>query len=234
MVEILNYQYVTTTTAPPTGNQLRLNASVYADVSEAWLRYVTNDGFDAYWLLMAIPSGTGITVQDRNDHTIAWRFRTTALPVDVSVDGYVTVAVTPLEATAPTLPGNQQVAVALIGAAKPGVATGTGLVTYETAASHLRLGDLASDSDVQSEVRRYLIQAEQLVITHVKRPDHTWTDATDPATDREFAIVQAGILTVLGNLWRFRGDDETSAAGNGPLTPRVAELLSQLRDPSFA
>ena len=108
------------------------------------------------------------------------------------------------------------------------------LVTYDTAADHLRLGDLKTDPETETSVTRYLVQAEQLVITHVKRFDHTWTDTTDPATDREFAIVQAGILTVLGNLWRFRGDDETSAAGNGPLTPRVAELLSQLRDPSFA
>jgi len=112
------------------------------------------------------------------------------------------------------------------------------LVTYDTAADHLRLGDLKTDPEVESSVTRYLAQAEGLVRTHIKlhlwETPPTWDDTTDPATDRDFAIVQAGILTVLGNLWRFRGDDETSAAGNGPLTPRVAELLSQLRDPSFA
>lgn len=110
------------------------------------------------------------------------------------------------------------------------------LVTYATAASHLKLLDLTSDPDVQAEVMRYLAEAQGLVLRHIKfvQRDPPWTEETDPAVDGDFAIVQAGILTVLGNLWRFRGDDEASAAGNGPLTPRVAELLSQLRDPSFA
>ena len=110
------------------------------------------------------------------------------------------------------------------------------LVTYDTAADHLKLGDLKTDPETQTAVLRYLAEAQGLVLRHIKfiQRDPPWTDATDPAVDGDFAIVQAAILTVLGNVWRFRGDDETSAAGNGPLTPRVAELLSQLRDPSFA
>lgn len=234
MLEILNYQYLATTTAPPTGNQVRLNASVYLDVSQVWVRYVTNDGLDAYWLLMAIPAGTGLTLQDRNDHTIAWRFETTAIPVDVPADGYVTFAVTPLEATAPpALPANQQVAVAFIGQPGTLVPVGTGLVTYDTAANHLRLYDLKTDPETEATVTRMLAQAEALVLKHVTMPEPPWTSATDPAADPDFAIVQACVLTVLANLWRFRGDDEQTAA-HPALSPRVAELLQQLTDTAFA
>ena len=111
------------------------------------------------------------------------------------------------------------------------------LVSYDTAAEHLRLGDLKADTDTMHTVTRMLAQAEGLVLRHIKyvpTEPPEWSEATDPALDGDFAIVQAAILTVLGNFYRFRGDDEVSAAGNGPLTPRVAELLSQLRDPTVA
>jgi hypothetical protein len=111
------------------------------------------------------------------------------------------------------------------------------LVSYDTAADHLRLGDLTSDPEVQASVTRYLAQAEGLVLQHVTLPeDPPWTEATDPATDWDFAIVQAAILQTLASLWRDRGD----AAGtgderrDGPMHARVTQLLSQLKFPSFA
>jgi len=108
------------------------------------------------------------------------------------------------------------------------------LVTYETAAAHLKHGDLTTDPEVQTATLLYLAQAEAFVLTHITRADATWTDATDPASDPAFAIVQAAILGVLGNLWRFRGDDADSGKGNGPLIARAVEMLAALRDPSFA
>lgn len=111
------------------------------------------------------------------------------------------------------------------------------LVTYATAAEHLKLYELANDPAVEADVTRKLRQAEALVVTHLKihlwDPVPAWDENTDPATDRSFALAQAGILMVLENLYRFRGGDEKDVA-TGPLTPRVAELLSAIRDPSFA
>jgi hypothetical protein len=106
-------------------------------------------------------------------------------------------------------------------------------VSYDTAAMHLKLYDLKMNPEVEADVRLKLAQAEALVLTHIKTPDPGWTDETDPATNFLFAVAQAATLLILSNLWRFRGDDETKGE-NGPLTPRVAELLSQFRDPSLA
>jgi hypothetical protein len=112
------------------------------------------------------------------------------------------------------------------------------LIDYTTAARHLKLYDLASDPDVEAEVRQMMADAHALVMTHIKahlwETPPVWDETTDPATDFQFALARTAELTVLANFWRFRGDDENTAAGNGPLTPRVAELLSQVRDPSFA
>jgi len=112
------------------------------------------------------------------------------------------------------------------------------LVDYAAAAQHLKLYELAADPDVEADVRRKLTQAEALVLTHLKthlwEVPPVWDETTDPESDFAFALAQSAVLMVLSNLWRFRGDDENTSSGNGPLTPRVAELLSQLRDPSMA
>jgi len=67
-------------------------------------------------------------------------------------------------------------------------------------------------------------------------PDPPWTDATDPAADWDFAIVQAAILTTLGSLWANRGDAEASGDEyrDGPMTARVSQLLAHHRFPPFA
>lgn len=112
------------------------------------------------------------------------------------------------------------------------------LIDYPMATSHLKLYELANDAQVEADVRLKMAQAEALVLTHLKthlwEPPPTWDTTTDPETDFAYALAQSAVLMVLSNLWRFRGDDENTSAGNGPLTPRVAELLSQLRDPSLA
>ena len=115
------------------------------------------------------------------------------------------------------------------------------LVTYVTAIEHLKLTFRKAEPEIVSSVTRMLAQAEAIVLTHIKTYPPEWTEDTDPTVDHDFAIVQAAILTVLGNLNQHRGDEDPGSAGTGPmpavygpLTPRVAELLSPLRDPSLA
>lgn len=101
------------------------------------------------------------------------------------------------------------------------------LITFEDARRHLRIS--ASDTDSAEDLQFKMQQAESLVINHIKRPDHGWTVAT--ANDHELAIVQAAILKVLGNLYRFRGDQEKPMVA---LSPDVIAMLSMLRDPALA
>jgi hypothetical protein len=119
------------------------------------------------------------------------------------------------------------------------------LIDYTMAAQHLKLYELASDPEIQADVERKMAQADAIVMTHLKthlwETPPTWDETTDPETDFQYALAQSAVLLVLSNLWRFRGDDEqASSAGGpmpasaGPLSPRVAELLAQIRDPSFA
>ena len=51
-------------------------------------------------------------------------------------------------------------------------------------------------------------------------------------TVEELSIIQAATLKVVGNLYRFRGDDERVAAA--PISPEVIAMLSHLRDPALA
>jgi hypothetical protein len=114
------------------------------------------------------------------------------------------------------------------------------LITYTMAAQELELYDLASDPVVEAKVRRKMAQAHALVMTHIKahlwETPPTWDDTTDPATDFQFALAQAAELVVLVNLYADRGDNEEKddIPRSGLLTPRAVELLSQIRDPSFA
>jgi len=118
------------------------------------------------------------------------------------------------------------------------------LVSYEAAAIHLKLYELKTDPEITADLTRKLIQAEALVLAHLKThlwdPPPTWDENTDPADDPQFAITQSAILMATANLWRFRGDDENPStagnplAGNGAIDARVIGILASLRDPSFA
>jgi hypothetical protein len=105
------------------------------------------------------------------------------------------------------------------------------LLDLSLALAHARVTDTseATLADVELKTR----QAEAIVLTYLKRPLHGWTDLSNPATDAEFAIVQAAILKVFLNLWRFRGDDTDTPQG-APLTEDVRWMLSGLRDPTLA
>lgn len=107
------------------------------------------------------------------------------------------------------------------------------LVTYEQALAHLGRVGVPGPSNAPNhdeDLAMKIEQASALVLAHLKRND--WTAASDPDTDPEFAIVQAAILRVLGNLYRFRGDDESSSPN--PLDASVVSMLSMHRDPALA
>jgi hypothetical protein len=112
------------------------------------------------------------------------------------------------------------------------------IVSLETAMAHLHLnldGD-GSPNPYESDVQLKLHQATAIVLMHIKRHEYAdWSEDTDPATDPEYALASAAILKVLGNLWKFRGDDaQTPGAVEGPLTPDIVLLLSGMRDPTIA
>lgn len=81
---IVEYKFSTALVAPPGTNQLRFNAAYpYTAVTKVWMRLETGQGQDVYWGLMLVEAGSALLVQDKNDHTVFGRFRTTAAPVDL-------------------------------------------------------------------------------------------------------------------------------------------------------
>jgi hypothetical protein len=104
------------------------------------------------------------------------------------------------------------------------------LVTYDQAVAHLKQNGVLDVSPADADLALKLEQASALVLLHLKRPGE-WSEDTLPSDDPEFAIVQAAVLRVLGNLYRFRGDDEVSVA---PVSADVVSMLSMLRDPACA
>lgn len=110
------------------------------------------------------------------------------------------------------------------------------LITYKQAKDHLHL----TTDDAKKDVLLKMEHATAIVLDYIDRlataasPD--WTDATDPASDRDFALVQAAILIVLGDLYRFRGDDDerdTDAVTVGYINPRAVRILHRLRTPAL-
>lgn len=88
----------------------------------------------------------------------------------------------------------------------------------------------ASPLEQNADLTLKMEQASALVLIHIKRAAE-WDVDSDPSDDPEFAVVQAAVLRVLGNLYRFRGDDEKSVS---PISEDVVSMLSMLRDPSLA
>lgn len=100
------------------------------------------------------------------------------------------------------------------------------LITLDQASTHLRI----SGDEYRDDLELKMQQATDLVITYLRRPDHTWT--VDTVDDVEFPIVQAAILEVLTNLFFDRGDRDKPS--DGPITERVKRMLSMHRDPALA
>lgn len=112
------------------------------------------------------------------------------------------------------------------------------VISLARAKRHLRLGD---SLEQDREVLEVLAAAEALVLDYVaqRRTDDTspywvttvagWDEMTVPPA------IAAAVLLQLGELWRFRGDDETTPARqHGFLSPMVVALLHRYRDPALA
>lgn len=109
-VAMFSYDFSAATTAPPTLNQVRLNAAApYTAVTTIWLRLVTTDGRDMYYGLMGTDVGTLVRIQDQNDHTIMVSFTVTAPPIDAGA--YVEWPVVHVETIGAALNGGQAVLV---------------------------------------------------------------------------------------------------------------------------
>lgn len=110
------------------------------------------------------------------------------------------------------------------------------LVTLEQARAHLRLGTVPPLG--YDDVADKLLQATAVVWSYLTRPDDDWQAEMAAWTlDTVPREVQAAILLQLGELYRFRGDDEVNIAPHrehGYLAPGVTALLHRLRDPACA
>lgn len=104
------------------------------------------------------------------------------------------------------------------------------LIDKEQAIAHLRGGD---GEENETDLEMKMAQAEAHVLTYLKRSTdvdgNTWTI---DSTDSEFPIVQGAILEVLANLYYDRGDRDRPS--DGPITPRIKNALSMLRDPALS
>lgn len=114
------------------------------------------------------------------------------------------------------------------------------LVDKGVAKQHLRL-TVADGHPLDVELVHKLAAAEAAVVDYVSRNQPgtitvlSWTDPTTTPYN-----VQAAVLLVLGELWRFHGDDPgavISAPGREPnqdLSPAVLGLLRRFTDPVLA
>jgi hypothetical protein len=104
------------------------------------------------------------------------------------------------------------------------------LVTLSQAKSHLRVIDDAQDDDILGK----LDAAESIVLDYInttvtwRTTTAAWTEDTVPT------FVRAAILLQLGELFKFRGDNDGPKHEAGQLSPVVTNLLRRSRDPVLA
>lgn len=108
VVGALTYTWSTATAGAPTGNQIRLDAPApYSGATMLAARLLTDDGFDAYHVLLNLAVGALLVLQDENDHARYVLLTVRAAPVDQT--DYIAVPVT-YAGGAGALTNNQQVA----------------------------------------------------------------------------------------------------------------------------
>lgn len=234
-MSILQYvwMFATATTPPPTGSQLRFDApDPYTAVSQVFLANVTVDGFDVHAVLLALPVGTSIYVQDKDDSTRFVRVTTIGTPIDSG--GFVTVPVE-FAASAGVLPA-QQVGVFLITTDPiPTPPTGGGglLVTLQQAKDHLYITRPAGDPD-DVNLQRQIEQASGIIVDYLKsRADQGWLDGTVPVP----VPVQTATLYLVAHLDRHRGDDMSEVGGvlnDQEVWNAIFRVLARMRDPALA
>jgi hypothetical protein len=110
------------------------------------------------------------------------------------------------------------------------------LITIAQAKAHLRIDtdSLIPSDAADADLLLKMAQAEHLILDYLKTPMTSppyWVDETDVPP-----LVQAAILFQLGELYRFRGDDDGKAdrATDGSLSPMIEGMLRRYRDPALA
>lgn len=110
------------------------------------------------------------------------------------------------------------------------------LITLEQAKAHLRIDTPSSSPPdaAEADLLLKMAAAEHIVLDYLKVASTSpplWTDEFDVPP-----LVSAAMLYQLGELYRFRGDDEGRAdrADAGSLAPLVEGLLRRYRDPALA
>jgi hypothetical protein len=110
------------------------------------------------------------------------------------------------------------------------------LITIDQAKAHLRIDTVSASPPDAAEVDLTLKMeaAEAIILDYLKVPVTSpplWTDETDVPP-----LVSAAILLQLGELYRFRGDDDGKAdrEPSGSLSPLVEGMLRRYRDPALA
>ena len=231
----LLFTFSTQTAEPPTGNQIRMDAAVPADVSKVWVRYTTDDGIDAFYLLEALSDGVDVFLQDKNDHLQYERFRLTGAGIDKG--GYFEFPVSYLSGGGATFGNNQTVLFVVPSLAEVPIPPGphTPLVTVAEAIAHLRL--LPTDVD-DADLQQKLAAAEAIILDYLNITAGMavviagWTPETLPGQ------VRSAILLELGELYRFRGDDVSDENAprdpNYDLSPVIVGLLRRVVAPVIA
>lgn len=98
----------------------------------------------------------------------------------------------------------------------------TALITFEQAASQLKLDDSAEQDE---EVYREMDDATGIIIDYLKKPDHGWTVTTVPSSVRQ------AILLVLTDVHEHRAPSDSQDLY---ITKAVKNLLYRQRDPALA
>lgn len=215
------YDFSTAIAPPPVATQVRINAAhPYTTATAVYVRNLTTTGLDVHIVLMAIPSGASLYIQDKNDHTLFGQFTTTGPPVD-RID-YVEFPVTWAANGTALLQQEIQLLVVTAAVLPPEGPPGIALVTLEVARDHLRLEGTAEDT----RITRLIEEASAYVLAYLAdRGDPSWDAATvDP-------IVRSAVLLKLTDLHDNLGDDLSKAEA---IRLAIINLLMPIRPPAMA
>src|SRR5262245_42528219 len=234
------FTYNSTTTEPPTGSQLRLNAGFnYSTVTKIWVRTLTSDGFDVYYSLVTIPSTEIIYIQDKNDHTRVVKFVMAGAPIDKTT--YVELPVAFQSTSGVTLANGQDVVLARVASTtspeppQPPIVLPP-LITLDQAKLQLRI--VTTDTSQDTDLSRLMDAAQTIVINYIAKSQAgrdlmaNWTSPTTVQKD-----VQHAILYQLCELDANRGDQGANGAERDEhqdLSRVVIGLLRRVTDPVLA
>ena len=107
------------------------------------------------------------------------------------------------------------------------------LVTLAEAKDQLNIQHTEKDAEIQRKAE----MASAIILNYIKDPTNSndWDDETTPDD------IKASILMQLGELFRFRGDDEDAymqglkdSAAFGRLSPNVSRFVYHRRTPTLA